>query len=80
MSVWGLARAMHRRQRGRGEIDLNMQSGVMVLFNEFVKKFRGDVRFASDEEEAAGLLVDACRNVVEIILRQTEEEARGVAE
>jgi len=47
-----------------------MRSGVFVLFHEYALQFAGDVRFASDAEEAAGLLVDACLSLVGTVFQQ----------
>ncbi|KAK1834733.1 hypothetical protein QBC39DRAFT_9259 [Podospora conica] len=72
-NIWGLAQALRSGYPLMGTIEPHMRGGVFVLYIAFVEMFAGDLRFVSDDEEAAGLLVDACLSLVGAIFQQRDE-------
>lgn len=56
-----------------GTIEPHLRCGVFLLFHTHVELFAGDIRFASDAEEAGGLLVDACVGLMRTIYQRGVE-------
>lgn len=60
-----------------GKIEPHMRYGVLVLFHAYAQRFAGDLRFASDADEAGGLVVDACLSLFNTLYQQRAEALNG---
>ncbi|KAK0746054.1 hypothetical protein B0T18DRAFT_464697 [Schizothecium vesticola] len=74
-----LAQALRSGCPTVGTIKPHMRSGVFVLFHEYIERFTADMRFASDADEAGGLLVDACLSLVGTVFQQRADTLNDCA-
>lgn len=75
--IHALGQALRSRYSGGIAINHHLRAGVFVLFHEYIEWFTGDVRFASDADEAGGLLVDASLSLIATIFQRRSEDLNG---